>query len=205
MDLIKMIEMNIVEDAEKFLDQQIAKSNTIKNPEAYKNHCKSISKIIRDTVKSIKEKNPEAKIDSTEMQIAGLLHDIGNCISDNTLHHPIIGADFLKSLGLERIAKIIRTHNFIKEVVEKTKFRNIDPDDLDVETWNEALITHASMCCGKNEIITFDEKFKRMYEKRDDFFKEVATKGEKRLREIYNDVERLKAGDKSVMDKHKFL
>ena len=61
------------------------------------------------------------------------------------------------------------------------------------------------MCCGNNKIIAFDEKFKRMYKKRNDFFKEIAKKGEKRLREIYNDVEKLKSGDKSIIDKHKFL
>ena len=138
-----MLEINNIEDAENFLDQHIAKSNTIKNPDAYKNHCKFISKIIHDTVKSIKEKNPNINIDPVEMEIAGILHDIGNCISNDTLHHPIIGSNYLKSLGLERIAKIIKTHNFIKEVVEKTKFRNIHPSDLDVKTWNEALITHA--------------------------------------------------------------
>ena len=73
---------------------------------------------------------------------------------------------------------------------------------MDIKTWNEALITHASMICGNGEKISFDEKLERQRKKRGEFFMKISKKGEKRIREIYEDVEKLKNGNKKVISKY---
>jgi len=192
-------------DALGVLERKAKESKFIKNKEGYRNHAIFMSLIVKDTIGKIRINNPSVKIDEEEMTIATILHDIGSCISDDSLHHPIIGAEFLESLGLERVAKIIATHNFIKEIVEETGYKGINPDNLNIKTWNEALITHASMKCGNGEIISFDEKLERQRKKRDDFFMKISKKGEKRIREIYDDVEKLMLGDKDIIKKYEVL
>lgn len=192
-------------DALKFLDKKAKESSFIKNKEGFRNHAIFMSTIIQDTVGKTRINNPSVKIDEVEMMKAGILHDIGSCISNDSLHHSITGAKYLEEIGLSRISKIIKTHNFIKEIVGETGYKGINPSDLDIKTWNEALITHASMICGKNEIISFDEKLKRQRSKRNDFFRKISKKGEKRIREIYDDVEKLKSGNKEIINKYKVL
>lgn len=200
--LYRSKKMRTMKEALKFLQDEIKKSKYIENPSAFEEHGKIISSIIGRTLEGVKDLD----IDVTEMEIAGLLHDIGRCVSSDSLHHPITGAEYLEKKGLKRISKIIKTHNFIKEVVEETKYKNINPKDLDIKTWNEALITHASMICGKGgKIVSFDEKLEHQRKNRDDFFRKISKKGEKRIREIYDDVEKLKSGDKDIVSKYGVL
>jgi len=189
-------------DALSVLNRKATESKFIKNKEGFMNHAIFMSLIVKDTIGKIRINNPSVKIDENEMTIATVLHDIGNCISDDALHHPLTGAEYLEKMGLHKIAKIMKTHNFIKEIVEETGYKGINPKDLDIKTWNEALITHASMICGNNEIISFEEKLERQRKKRDKFFMKVSKKGEKRIREIYDDVEKLKSGDKKIIKKY---
>ena len=82
-------------------------SDYIKNKDGFANHAIFMSVIVQDTIGKIRINNPSVKIDDSEMVTAAILHDIGNCISDDRLHHPIIGAEYLDKIGLSRIAKII--------------------------------------------------------------------------------------------------
>lgn len=193
--------MNSILEALQFLSKHAKNSSYIKDYDGFIDHALDISFIIMNTL----NQTPEIGINKLEMRIAGLWHDIGRCISYDGLHHPIIGAEFLEQQEYECIAKIIRTHNFIKEIVEKTKYKDINPKSLEVTTWNEALITHASMICGNGRVITFDEKLKQQRDKRDVFFRKVSEKGEARVRDIYDSVEKLKSGDNDIVKKYKVL
>lgn len=193
--------MNSIIEALDFLHRQVRQSSYIRNKCDFISHGVQISYIVDETRIASK-----LKMDNVEMRIAGLLHDIGRCVSDDDLHHPITGADFLEEQRLNRIAKIIRTHNFIKEVVAETGYKNIDPESLNVTTWQEAFITYASMICGKDgQKVSFDEKLEMQRKKRDDFFMKISTIGEPRIREIYNDVELLKSGNKDIIKKYEVL
>ena len=180
-------------DAEQFLKKKIKGSSFVRNPEKFMLHVTDIADICRDIVIIIKKNYGEDfHVDLEEIEIAGILHDIGSVISQNELHHSVIGAEYLENIGLPRIAKMISSHNFTKEILELKKFKDLNPDDFSGKTWNEIMITYASFHCGDAGVISFDEKFKRMYDNRDSFFKKVMKRGEIRVRKICQAVDDLK-------------
>jgi predicted hydrolase (HD superfamily) len=189
-------------DALDFLVLKSRNNKNIKNVDKYIEHAKFISKVVHNVTTDINN-NSSIKLDLIEMEIAGMLHDIGYCVSDDRLHHPIIGANYLIEVGLPRISKIIKTHNFIKEIVEETGYMN--PTELDVKTWNEAIITYASMISGNGKTISFNEKLEIQRKKRNDFFNTISSKGFNRVKSLCEDVESLRYGNNKIADKYVVL
>tara|TARA_B100000315_G_scaffold260721_1_gene324455 strand:- start:16153 stop:16746 length:594 start_codon:yes stop_codon:yes gene_type:complete len=178
----------------------------IRQPENYLHHGQALTGIVLDTIHEIIQQLPEFAVDKNEMQIAGILHDIGRCFSSADVLHPVVGGEFLEEKGFPRISLIIRTHTFMKESLEQIQYKDYMPIDFLPATWNEILITYASLRCGRNgEYVSVDDKFEIFKSKKDPVFQNALVNGEARIRNLCNDIEKLKNGDKETLSKFNFL
>lgn len=181
-------------------------SPRVREPATFIAHCEFIALLVSETIKKIKEKIPEFKIDEEEMKVAAQLHDIGYCFAKEGIFHPIIGGEFLAERGFPRIAEIIKGHTYALEALQLKGYKNLNPEDYRAKTWNHVLIDYASLHCGKvGERISPDEKFKRFRQERGEDFQKIIDLAEPRLREEVADVEELLKGNKKILLKYKIL
>lgn len=169
-------------------------------------HTEFITSIVLDTIKKVKSKAPNFKVDDEEMELAALMHDIGYCFAEEDIFHPIVGGEFLEERGFLRIARIIRGHTYASDVIRLTGYKSLNADEYKAKTWNHVLIDYASLHAGKpGEKITPDEKFRRFREKRRGKFQQIIDMAEPRLRQEIMDINALLAGDKKVLSRYNFL
>lgn len=140
------------------------------------------------TAQQIAEK---LKINSREIAIAGLFHDIGKCLSEDKAYrnfHEIVGAEYFKREGVklgitdsqeqcERIAQTIRPHFVVYEQFLSAEenpedyqehlllLKNVNSALLLPSSWNEAVIIYADLTNRGLKIMPFEETLQELEEK----------------------------------------
>ncbi|MCR4620264.1 MAG: HDIG domain-containing protein [Paludibacteraceae bacterium] len=109
-------------------------------------------------------KHPELNIDTTFVQEAGMLHDIGiyacnapdlDCHgTEPYIKHGIIGAQLLRSLGLERHALVCERHTGTGLTIDSIKSQNLPLplQDYSPQSIEEQLICYADKFYSKTHL-----------------------------------------------------
>lgn len=109
------------------------------------------------------ERHHELGIDVERMRIVGLLHDIGKIRENERFReHAFTGAQILKDEGLEDIGKIVGTHGIAKEIAEDEGAAG----DFEPRTLEEELLTYADAHTRHDKIVSFEERFGEVIERR---------------------------------------
>lgn len=96
---------------------------------SWEKHSRNVAKIAEAVAMAVNKYQEEylklpSEINVDEAYAAGLLHDIGRTLEENPgLRHPIIGYEFLKSVGMEIPARISMTHTYYDYYkIDRTEF-----------------------------------------------------------------------------------
>lgn len=121
------------------------------------NHCVAVNIFVVELAKKLK--NSGEKININLIDVASLLHDIGELASDNSGKcHVEEGANILIEEGYPKIAKIIEKHkiNFILDENKKPR------------TWEEKIVYYADKRVISGTPISLEERFENWKKKHSD-------------------------------------
>jgi len=200
-----------IEEAEALLEDLIKQVPDYRITDGFdigllRKHSKGVSKVAKQTTKEIRQNYDNFNVDPVEMGIAGMLHDVGKCLSDDFLIHAIVGGEYLELQGLHQIARNIRTHFTIREVLQIQESRGLNPDDFTPKTWNELVIIYADLHYYVDRI-SFEERINDLLIRRTGDGKQSIIMAVNRLWGIDSDIEELRNGTYNTdkLNKYSFL
>jgi len=184
-------------------------------------HSYNTAKIAEETAKKL-------GLNSEEIFLSGLFHDIGRCFSpDREGHtfHEIFGARYVEgqgvSLGIgsqaecDRIAQSFRSHFLVFEQFGMDEYshwlpglRDTNPDLLLPQSWNEIIIVYADLTNLGTKRVDFEERLANI-KKRDKLAGnprlKVAEEAESRLFTLKKDLEEALQESKVDLTKYALL
>lgn len=165
------------------IDRYYPCENELKN--IYMIHARAVA----DFALGLARKHPELELDEAFVYEAAMLHDIGIFLTDaprihcygseEYLCHGYLGAELLRSIGLERHARVCERHTgtgLTKEVIERNGW-NLPVKDFVPETLEEQLICFADKFFSKTKFLheprTFEQVVESMRKISEDSVKKV--------------------------------
>ncbi len=146
-------------DVKKIIDCYYPEDNELKN--IYMKHADAVAALALE----LAERHPELSIDKNFVYEASMLHDIGIFLTDapciycfgkeSYLCHGYLGAELLRSLGLERHARVCERHTgtgIRKEDIVKNGW-NLPVKDFTPETLEEQLVCFADKFYSKTRYL----------------------------------------------------
>ena len=125
-------------------------------------HCSAVAK----KTLSIAEKHPELNLDTTFIEEAAMLHDIGIIKTDAPdikcygtepyIRHGVLGAEMLKTEGFPRHARVCERHTGAGLSLNEIVSRNLPLPHMDLlpETLEEQVICYADKFFSKTRLDT---------------------------------------------------
>lgn len=170
-------------NVKEIIDRYYPCENELKN--IYIVHARAVA----DFALGLARKHPELELDEAFVYEAAMLHDIGIFLTDaprihcygseEYLCHGYLGAELLRSIGLERHARVCERHTgtgLTKEIIERNGW-NLPVKDFVPETLEEQLICFADKFFSKtkflNEPRTFEQVVESMRKISEDSVKKV--------------------------------
>ena len=170
-------------NVKEIIDRYYPCENELKN--IYMVHARAVA----DFALGLARKHPELELDEAFIYEAAMLHDIGIFLTDaprihcygseEYLCHGYLGAELLRSIGLERHARVCERHTgtgLTKEVIERNGW-NLPVKDFVPETLEEQLICFADKFFSKTKFLheprTFDQVVESMRKISEDSVKKV--------------------------------
>ena len=170
-------------NVKEIIDRYYPCENELKN--IYMVHARAVA----DFALGLARKHPELELDEAFVYEAAMLHDIGIFLTDaprihcygseEYLCHGYLGAELLRSIGLERHARVCERHTgtgLTKEVIERNGW-NIPVKDFVPETLEEQLICFADKFFSKTKFLheprTFEQVVESMRKISEDSVKKV--------------------------------
>ncbi len=170
-------------NVKEIIDRYYPCENELKN--IYMVHARAVA----DFALGLARKHPELELDEAFVYEAAMLHDIGIFLTDapriycygaeEYLCHGYLGAELLRSIGLESHARVCERHTgtgLTKEVIERSGW-NLPVKDFVPETLEEQLICFADKFFSKtkflNEPRTFEQVVESMRKISEDSVKKV--------------------------------
>lgn len=170
-------------NVKEIIDRYYPCENELKN--IYMVHARAVA----DFALGLARKHPELELDEAFIYEAAMLHDIGIFLTDaprihcygseEYLCHGYIGAELLRSIGLERHARVCERHTgtgLTKEVIERNGW-NLPVKDFVPETLEEQLICFADKFFSKTKFLheprTFEQVVESMRKISEDSVKKV--------------------------------
>ena len=165
------------------IDRYYPCENELKN--IYMVHARAVA----DFALGLARKHPELELDEAFIYEAAMLHDIGifltnapriHCYgSEEYLCHGYLGAELLRSIGLERHARVCERHTgtgLTKEIIERNGW-DLPVKDFVPETLEEQLICFADKFFSKTKFLheprTFEQVVESMRKISEDSVKKV--------------------------------
>ena len=170
-------------NVKEIIDRYYPCENELKN--IYMVHARAVA----DFALGLARKHPELELDEAFVYEAAMLHDIGIFLTDaprihcygseEYLCHGYLGAELLRSIGLERHARVCERHTgtgLTKEVIERNGW-NLPVKDFVPETLEEQLICFADKFFSKTKFLheprTFGQVVESMRKISEDSVKKV--------------------------------
>ena len=170
-------------NVKEIIDRYYPCENELKN--IYMVHARAVA----DFALGLARKHPELELDEAFVYEAAMLHDIGIFLTDalriycygseEYLCHGYLGAELLRSIGLERHARVCERHTgtgLTKEVIERNGW-NLPVKDFVPETLEEQLICFADKFFSKTKFLheprTFEQVVESMRKISEDSVKKV--------------------------------
>ena len=170
-------------DVQGIIDRFYPVENELKN--IYMVHARAVA----DFALGLARKHPELELDEAFIYEAAMLHDIGIFLTDaprihcygseEYLCHGYLGAELLRSIGLERHARVCERHTgtgLTKEIIERNGW-NLPVKDFVPETLEEQLICFADKFFSKTKFLheprTFEQVVESMRKISEDSVKKV--------------------------------
>lgn len=170
-------------DVKEIIDRYYPCENELKN--IYMVHVRAVA----DFALGLARKHPELELDEAFVYEAAMLHDIGIFLTDaprihcygseEYLCHGYLGAELLRSIGLERHARVCERHTgtgLTKEIIERNGW-NLPVKDFVPETLEEQLICFADKFFSKTKFLheprTFEQVVESMRKISEDSVKKV--------------------------------
>ena len=170
-------------NVKEIIDRYYPCENELKN--IYMVHARAVA----DFALGLAKKHPELELDEAFVYEAAMLHDIGIFLTDaprihcygseEYLCHGYLGAELLRSIGLERHARVCERHTgtgLTKEVIELNGW-NLPVKDFVPETLEEQLICFADKFFSKTKFLheprTFEQVVESMRKISEDSVKKV--------------------------------
>ena len=170
-------------NVKEIIDRYYPCENELKN--IYMGHARAVA----DFALGLARKHPELELDEAFVYEAAMLHDIGIFLTDaprihcsgaeEYLCHGYLGAELLRSIGLERHARVCERHTgtgLTKEVIERNGW-NLPVKDFVPETLEEQLICFADKFFSKTKFLheprTFEQVVESMRKISEDSVKKV--------------------------------
>ena len=170
-------------NVKEIIDRYYPCENELKN--IYMIHARAVA----DFALGLARKHPELELDEAFVYEAAMLHDIGIFLTDaprihcygseEYLCHGYLGAELLRSIGLERHARVCERHTgtgLTKEVIERNGW-NLPVKDFVPETLEEQLICFADKFFSKTKFLheprTFEQVVESMRKISEDSVKKV--------------------------------
>lgn len=170
-------------NVKEIIDRYYPCENELKN--IYMVHASAVA----DFALGLARKHPELELDEAFIYEAAMLHDIGIFLTDaprihcygseEYLCHGYLGAELLRSIGLERHARVCERHTgtgLTKEVIERNGW-NLPVKDFVPETLEEQLICFADKFFSKTKFLheprTFEQVVESMRKISEDSVKKV--------------------------------
>lgn len=170
-------------NVKEIIDRYYPCENELKN--IYMIHAGAVA----DFALGLARKHPELELDEAFVYEAAMLHDIGIFLTDaprihcygseEYLCHGYLGAELLRSIGLERHARVCERHTgtgLTKEVIERNGW-NLPVKDFVPETLEEQLICFADKFFSKTKFLheprTFEQVVESMRKISEDSVKKV--------------------------------
>ena len=170
-------------NVKEIIDRYYPCENELKN--IYMVHARAVA----DFALGLAKKHPELELDEAFVYEAAMLHDIGIFLTDaprihcygseEYLCHGYLGAELLRSIGLERHARVCERHTgtgLTKEVIERNGW-NLPVKDFVPETLEEQLICFADKFFSKTKFLheprTFEQVVESMRKISEDSVKKV--------------------------------
>lgn len=170
-------------NVKEIIDRYYPCENELKN--IYMDHARAVA----DFALGLARKHPELELDEAFIYEAAMLHDIGIFLTDapriycygseEYLCHGYLGAELLRSIGLEHHARVCERHTgtgLTKEVIERNGW-NLPVKDFVPETLEEQLICFADKFFSKTKFLheprTFEQVVESMRKISEDSVKKV--------------------------------
>ena len=170
-------------NVKEIIDRYYPCENELKN--IYMVHAGAVA----DFALGLARKHPELELDEAFVYEAAMLHDIGIFLTDaprihcygseEYLCHGYLGAELLRSIGLERHARVCERHTgtgLTKEIIERNGW-NLPVKDFVPETLEEQLICFADKFFSKTKFLheprTFEQVVESMRKISEDSVKKV--------------------------------
>lgn len=170
-------------NVKEIIDRYYPCENVLKN--IYMVHAGAVA----DFALGLARKHPELELDEAFIYEAAMLHDIGIFLTDaprihcygseEYLCHGYLGAELLRSIGLERHARVCERHTgtgLTKEIIERNGW-NLPVKDFVPETLEEQLICFADKFFSKTKFLheprTFEQVVESMRKISEDSVKKV--------------------------------
>ncbi len=170
-------------NVKEIIDRYYPCENELKN--IYMIHARAVA----DFALGLARRHPELELDEAFIYEAAMLHDIGIFLTDapriycygseEYLCHGYLGAELLRSIGLERHARVCERHTgtgLTKEVIERNGW-NLPVKDFVPETLEEQLICFADKFFSKTKFLheprTFEQVVESMRKISEDSVKKV--------------------------------
>ena len=157
-------------NVKEIIDRYYPCENELKN--IYMVHARAVA----DFALGLARKHPELELDEAFIYEAAMLHDIGifltnapriHCYgSEEYLCHGYLGAELLRSIGLERHARVCERHTgtgLTKEIIERNGW-NLPVKDFVPETLEEQLICFADKFFSKTKFLHEPRTFEQVVE-----------------------------------------
>ncbi len=141
-------------------------------PKRLLEHCKTVS----EHAKKIAE---EKDADSEFVEVAGLLHDIGRTVT-HSVRHGVAGAELMRSLGEEKIARVCETHIGAGLTKEEAVENGLPEKNFIPETLEEKIIAHADNETKGTKVVGLKQKSRGS---------ELPEKARKRMQDLKKEVE----------------
>ena len=170
-------------NVKEIIDRYYPCENELKN--IYMVHARAVA----DFALGLARRHPELELDEAFIYEAAMLHDIGIFLTDaprihcygseEYLCHGYLGAELLRSIGLERHARVCERHTgtgLTKEIIERNGW-NLPVKDFVPETLEEQLICFADKFFSKTKFLheprTFEQVVESMRKISEDSVKKV--------------------------------
>lgn len=157
-------------NVKEIIDRYYPCENELKN--IYMVHARAVA----DFALGLARKHPELELDEAFIYEAAMLHDIGIFLTDaprihcygseEYLCHGYLGAELLRSIGLERHARVCERHTgtgLTKEIIERNGW-NLPVKDFVPETLEEQLICFADKFFSKTKFLHEPRTFEQVVE-----------------------------------------
>lgn len=146
-------------------DQAMKKLKSFKvEPEHdWDRHCIGVADIAYRLACEIKKYRQD--IEPEEVRVMGLIHDFGRSISQDPYRHAYEGFRLMKSMGLDKYARICVCHSNGTYKAEDLDEYGLKPEDFYVRTLEEKLVFIADSLESHGSIIRHDKRIAETIER----------------------------------------